>query len=161
MVINCLHIISTHAVSRVTQTSPRHLPNTFQTPCRHLKYGALLSIQGNYETRTQLIQISLLGVYQLLACHTPQRVSRVTQTTPRHLSDTFQTPYRHPKYGTLLPIQGNQETRTQLSQISLLGVYRLLAHHTPQKVSRVTQTVPRHPQTPSRHLPDTPEYSTF
>ena len=27
----------------------------------------------------------------------PQIVSRVTQTTPRHLPDTFQTTYRHPK----------------------------------------------------------------
>ena len=146
MFVNCIQLISPQALSRVTQTSPRHLPNTFQTPCRHLKYGAFLPIQGNQETRTQLIQISLLGVYQLLACHTPQRVSRVTQTTPRHLSDTFQTPYRHHKYSTFLLIQGNQETRNQLIYISLLGVYQLLAHHTSQSHSD-------NPQTPLRHFP--------
>ena len=43
--------------------------------------------------------------------------------------------------------------------ISLLGVYQFLAHHTPQTVSRVTQTTPRHlpasSQTTPRHLPDT------
>ena len=39
MVINCLHIISPQAVSRVTQTTPRHLPDTFQTLYRHHKYS--------------------------------------------------------------------------------------------------------------------------
>ena len=43
MVINCLHIISPQAVSRVTQTTPRHLPDTFQTPYKHRKYGTFLA----------------------------------------------------------------------------------------------------------------------
>ena len=43
IVINCLHIISAQAVSRVTQATPRHLPDTFQAPFRHPKYGTFLT----------------------------------------------------------------------------------------------------------------------
>ena len=95
MVINCLHIISSQAVSRVTQTTPRHLPDTFQTPYRDHKYGTYFTNPRQLGDKKPLIQNFPLGVYQLLAHHTPQTVSRVTQTTPRHLSDNFQTTFRH------------------------------------------------------------------
>ena len=87
--INCLHIIP----PRQYPESLRQPPDTSQTPSRHPtdtpNTAHFLPIQGNKETRNQLI--SLLGVYQFLAYYTPQTVFRVT-LTPRDIPDTFQTP---------------------------------------------------------------------
>ena len=93
--INCLHIISPQTVSRVTQTTP----DTSQTPSRHptdtLQYGTFWPIQGNWEKRNQLIYISLIGCLSIACTSYPPRQYPKLSKTPRHLSDTFQTTFRH------------------------------------------------------------------
>ena len=86
--------------SWVCKTPTRHLPDTFQTPSRHLpdtqKYSKFWPIRGNWEKRNRLIKMSLFWAF-INCFHSipPQTLFRVTQTTPRHLSDTFQTTFRH------------------------------------------------------------------
>ena len=84
---------------RQPQIPSRHLPDTFQTPSRHLpdtpKYIIFRPIPGNWEKRNRLIEMSLSGC--LFVSCTSETVSRVTQTTPQHISDTFQPTFRHSK----------------------------------------------------------------
>ena len=125
-----------------------------------------------------------MGVYQLFVHLTPQTVSRVTHTTPRHLSDAFQTnppqtisrithktqdtaqtsatqPTDTPKWDTQWPSQGHQQGISQLQ----LKQYSVFLHWssnnwfgmiTLQAVFRVTQTTSRHLLDTLRHLPDNP-----
>ena len=94
-----------------------------------------------------------------LAHHTPQKVSRVTQTTP----DTLQTPSRHlpdtPKYIIFRPIPGNWEKRNRLIEMSLTGCLFVSCTSYPpdsiQSQSDNPRYLPDTFQTPSRHLPDT------
>ena len=93
--INCLHFIPPrHYPESLTQP-----PDTSQTPSRHPsntpKYSTFWPIQGNKQKSSQLIKISLLRCLSIVCTSYPQTVSRVTHTTPRHPSDTFQTPFRH------------------------------------------------------------------
>ena len=94
--------------SWVCKTPTRHLPDTFQTPYRHPKIWHVLTNPRQLgEKEDGIIDESNWMVINCLHIISPQAVSRVTQTTPRRLPDTFQTTYRHPNYGTFLPIQGN------------------------------------------------------
>ena len=70
-----------------------------QTPSRFPRgttiYGTFWPIQGNWEKRNKLSKMNLTVCLSIAFTSYPQTVCRVTQTTPRHLSDTFQTTFRH------------------------------------------------------------------
>ena len=99
--MNCLHIIpppSNQSHSNKPQATPRHPPDTFQTSqiVAHFDQSILRQL-GEKEL---LLRMILIG-------HT-HTVFRVTQTTPRHLSDTFRTPYKHSEaHGT--PMMGEKK----------------------------------------------------
>ena len=80
------------------QAPHRHLTDTLQTPYRHP--NILTNPRQLGEKENGNVDESNWMVINCLHIISPQAVSRVTQTTPRHLPDTFQTPYRHPNYGT-------------------------------------------------------------
>ena len=102
------------------------------------------------------IQWTKLDFYQMSPHHTPQTVSKVTQTTPRHLPDTSQTPSRHPtdtpKYGTFWPISGNWEKRNKLMKMSQIGCLSIACKSYPPR--QYPESL-KQPQTPPRHIPDT------
>ena len=108
------------------------------------------------------IQWTKLDFYQMSPHHTPQTVSKVTQTTPRHLPDTSQTPSRHPtdtpKYGTFWPIWGNWEKRNKLMKMNQIGCLLIACTSYPPRQYPGSH---RQPQMPPRHFPDTPKYGTF
>ena len=77
-----------------------------------------------------------MDAYQLLAYHTTPDSIQSHSDNPRHLPDTFQTPYRHPTdtpKWKCLPIKGNKDKRNQLIKMSLLDFYhyQLISHHIP------------------------------
>ena len=91
MFINCLHIIPSQTVSRVTQTTPRHIPDTFQTPHRHLKCGTFWPSRGNWEKMWQFIKMSLTGCLSIARTSFPPRQypqSLRQPTAHRHPTDT-------------------------------------------------------------------------
>ena len=110
MFINCLHIISPQAVSRVTQTTPRHLPDTFQTPYRHHKYGTY------FTNPRQLGDKKPANVDQSIGCLSIACTSYPPDSIQSH-SDNPQTPLRH------FPdnLQTFRERRNQLIKITLIG----------------------------------------
>ena len=80
----------------------------------------------------------------------PQTLSSVTKTTPRHIPYTFQTPHRyseaHGREGTSWPkwIKSN--------------FYQFISHYTPHHPippQTIYKKSLRQPQTPPRHLPGT------
>ena len=88
MFINCLHIIPLQTVSRAIQTTPRHLPDTLQTP-QNIEY---FDQSGKWEKRKQLIKMSLCWMFI-----TPPEIIQMHSDNPRHPPGTFLTPYRDPR----------------------------------------------------------------
>ena len=70
--------------------NPRHLPDTSQTPYRH---PHILTNPRHLAEKEKTNEDESIGCL-LIACtsYPPQALSRVTQTTLRHLPDTLQTP---------------------------------------------------------------------
>ena len=156
--MNLIVWLSIACISYLPRQYPESLrqpPDTSQTPSRHPTdtptTACFLPIQDNQETSYQLIEISPLGVYQLLANHAPRTVSRVTQTTPRHLPDTFQTPYKHREYGTFFtnPRQLGDEKPANIDQS--IGCLSIACTSYPTDSN---QSHSDSPQTPLRHFPD-------
>ena len=157
--------------SWVCKTPSRHLPDTFQTPSRHLpdtqKYSKFWPIRGNWEKRNRLIKMSLFWAF-INCFHSipPQTLFRVTQTTPRHLSDTFQTTFRHSEapgregtswsdYSNWILLVNwekmNQPIKTILNVPSLEFHQLIWPDDPPSSIQSHQDTL----LTPSRHLPDT------
>ena len=88
----------------------RHPPDTFQTPYRHPKIWHVLTNPRQLgEKENGIIDEYNWMVINCLHIIPPQAVSRVTQTTPRHLPGTFQTPHGHPKIWQMLTNPGEKE----------------------------------------------------
>ena len=80
----------------------------------------------------------------------PHTVSRVTHTALRHLSDTFQTTFRHS--------EAPGKVGTSWSKLPELDWYQLISHHTPLPHPPHPRQYPkslRQHQTPPIHLQDT------
>ena len=79
--------------SWVYKTPTRHLPDTLQTPCRHPKIWHVLTnlrlLGGKEKANEDESNWMFIICLHILS---PQAVPKVTQTTPRHLPDTLQTP---------------------------------------------------------------------
>ena len=147
MFINPVDIIPPQTVFRVTKTTPRHLLDTLQT---HFGIWHILTIprqlgekEAANKNQSNWMFINCLHIIP------SQTVSRVTQTTPRHIPDTFQTPYRHLKCGTFWPSRGNWEKMWQFIKMSLTGCLSIARtsfppRQYPQSLRQPTDT----PQTP-------------
>ena len=82
------------SVQDTLQTSPRHLPYTRHV-YRHPKIcHVLTNLRQLGEKEKANLDESDLMVVNCLHITSPQTVSRVTQTTPRHLSDKLQPTFR-------------------------------------------------------------------
>ena len=139
-------------VPRVTHTTPRHLPDIFQTHYRHYK---ILQILTNPRQLGQKEAAIINGCLSIACISHPSRQYpepfRQPQTPSRHLPDTLQTPYRHPKMKmfTHQRQQGEKEPANKNESIGFLSIAS--TPPTPDSI----QSHSDNPQTPPRHLPDT------
>ena len=145
----CLHIVPPLTVSRVTQTDPRCLPNTFETPYRHPKILHILTNLSNSGKGNKLIKnVPNLIVINCLHIIHPRKYLESLRPP-----DTSQTPKRNPKMGHSMANQGPMRepaTKNNARRLNNWFVMVIL-----QVVSRVTKTPPRHRwntfEAPSRH----------
>ena len=104
MFINLVNVIPPQTVPRVTHTTPRHLPDIFQTHYRHYKILQILTNPRQLGLKeAAIINVSQWMFINCLHIIPLQTVSRVTQKTPRpprHPTDT-------PEFNTSWPIRGN------------------------------------------------------
>ena len=131
------------------QTPPRHLPDTLQTP---QNMAVLTNPRQLGEKENGNIDESNWMVINCLHIISPQAVSRVTQTTPRHLPDTFQTPYRHPNNGMFFTNPRQLGDKKPANRDQSIGCSSIACTSCP------TDSIQSHsdnPQTPPRHIPDT------
>ena len=95
---------------------------------------------------------SKLDFYQISLHPTPPDSTQSHSDNPRNLPDTFQTPYRHPKYRIFRPIRGNWEKRNKLIEITLARCLSIaFTSYPPESI----QSHQDNTKTPLRHLPDT------
>ena len=86
---------------------------------------------------------------------TPQAVYRVTLTPSRHLTDTLQTPHRHPKCSTFWPweVTGRKGIMTTSNQLFMI-LWHLYSPRHLLDTPRYDPDTVGDPETPSRHSPD-------
>ena len=115
------------------QTPPRHPPDT-------PKYGPFCIIWGSWQKRNQLVKMSEMGVCTLYPPDSIKSHSDRPQMPPKHLPDTIQTPQNIAHFDQSKQLWKREQADQKCSKFDC---YQLLAHHTSQKIFRVTQT-PRH-----------------
>ena len=151
MFIDWVDIISPQIVSRVTQPTPRHLPDTFQTPYRHPKIWHILINPRQLGKRTQLFQNeSNLMLSMACTSYPPRQYPESLRQPP----DTSQTLSRHPKIVHILtnPRQLGEEEPADKNESNWIFINYL---HTTATMSTPLPTVSTVTQTTPLHLPDT------
>ena len=88
---------TTQELNQLLLTTPRHFPDTFPTPHRHLWIGHFLSnprpLGEKKPGAWNELNWSFINWFDIII---PQTLTRVIQTTSRHLTDTFSRSHRHP-----------------------------------------------------------------
>ena len=89
------HLYAPHTILSVQdtlQTPPRHLPDTLQTPQNIPHFDQWWQLGETEKANEDESDWMFINCLQIIS---PQAVSRVTQTTPRHIPDTCMKPCKY------------------------------------------------------------------
>ena len=127
-----------------------HQGNQNPGPTLILKSCAMFVKNGHWEKRPYEVCMMVIELFSLdITLFSPLKVPLITQTPSRYPTDTFQTPYKHPKMWHISAnLRQLVDDENKSSRVSFLSIACTLY---PPDVSNVTQTTPDNSQTPSGH----------